>query len=215
MTVGDEGNHIYRIAESEFYENPAKIFSLDYYTRENGGEDEFSRKQIWFQVYGDEEIEKEFNKRLTRLFQQHFNNGDWDFVTMYPTHVKGEVNPHMKKLIEDIAEDLDLEYSQVLRRNETIEENHELESPRKKIVNVEGTVDITEDVEGKNVIVVDNIAISGTSLLHATNRLYEAGAKKVASVTLGVSKEHREDDMFIENDASAKKIMKKTTSEGS
>lgn len=215
MTVGNEGNHLYRVAESEFYEKPAQIFSLDYYTRENGGEDEFSRKQIWFHVYGDEEIEKEFRERLSNLFEQHFEEDEWDYVTVYPTHVKDEINPHLEKLIKDIADDLDIEYKELLRRNETIEENHELESQREKIVNVEGSIDVTEDVEGKNIIVFDNIAISGTSLLHATNRLYNENANKVASVTLGISKEDRDDDLVIEKDASAQKIMEKTTSGGS
>ena len=179
-------NDFFGKAELKDFKNPCPILALDEY-RKDQGQDEFSRKQVWFHVYGDDEIEEEFFNSLKDLIESRFRNDeiDWDLMTLYPTHVKGKVNPHMDDLLKRISKETGIEYRNVIKRIKTVEENHELESTKAKVVNIKGTA-TSESVEGKNVILVDNIALSGTSMLHGANLLLENGAENVFGVCLGI-----------------------------
>ncbi len=193
----ETNGHIYRGIDSKFFDNRANILGLDYYNKQSMGEDDFSRKQVWFYVYGDEQIQKEFAIELRRLFARRFENDEteWDALTLVPTHVKDEVNPNMRDLAEDAVKGSDLEYNQVLRRTETIQENHELDTMREKLLNLEGSLEIQGTVEGKNVIVMDNISLSGSSMNQAVEVLKRNGAEKVACVTLGLGEEQKDSDI--------------------
>jgi hypothetical protein len=176
-------------AKLRYYRNNCPVLALDEYKKDKG-EDEFSRRQVWFYVYGEDEIEEEFHDGLKSLIESHFIEDDinWDLMTLYPTHVKNEVNPHMKTLIKSLASETGIKYDQVLKRNRTIEENHEIDSVKSKIVNLEGSIDV-EELNGENVILVDNITLSGTSMLHGANKLLENGAENVFGLCLGIGAE--------------------------
>ena len=172
--------------DSKYYDHPCNIFALDEY-RKDGGQDEFSRKQVWFYVYGDDELEKFFETELRELIDDRFvdDSIEWDLITLYPTHVKGEINSNMQKLMKSISSAKGISYRQVLERNKTIQENHELESVKSKLINLENSLDVKE-FEEKNVIIVDNISLTGTSILHGANKLLENGAENVFGVCLGL-----------------------------
>ena len=110
--------------DMKYYRNKCPVLGLDEYKKDQG-QDEFSRKQVWFYVYGDEEIEEEFHKNLKSLLESRFIDDeiDWDLMTLYPTHVQGEVNQHMQMLLKGLASELDIKYDQVVERTKTIQEN--------------------------------------------------------------------------------------------
>ncbi len=193
----ETNGHIYRGIDSNFFDSRANILGLDYYNKQSMGEDDFSRKQVWFYVYGDDQIKKEFAIELRRLLTRRFekDEADWDTITIMPTHVKDEVNPNMMDLAEDAVKGFDLKYNQVLRRKETVQENHELETLREKLLNLEGSLETQGDVEGKNVIVIDNISLSGASLNQAVETLKRNGAEKVACVCLGLGEGQKDSDI--------------------
>lgn len=182
-------HNLYGKAALKHYDSPCHVLALDEYVKDQG-RDDFSRRQVWFYVYGDEEIEEDFRKQLVELVRQKFveDSKDWEAITIYPTHIKGKVNQHMEDLIRDVAEETGIEYHRFIERNTTIEENHEIDSLRAKIVNLEGSVDV-DDVEGKSIILVDNIALSGTSLVHGSNALRENGADNVFGVCIGLGED--------------------------
>lgn len=183
---------LFQKLSSRYYKHQVPLLALDYYDSESRGEDDFSRKQVWFSVYGDEDIKEEFEERFRDLFKNWFVDDeiDWDLVTLYPTHVKDEVNVHLRELFMDVATENSLELQQILRRNHTVKESHELDDIKSKVVNLEGSIDVDRDVEGKNIILVDNIALSGISALHGANRLKQNGAENVFVVTIGIGKQN-------------------------
>lgn len=200
-------NDFYGNVDLKYYRNRCPVLALDEYKKDQG-QDEFSRKQVWFYVYGDEEIEEEFHRELRSLLQSRFIDDeiDWDLMTLYPTHVKGEVNKNMQMLLKSLASDLDIEYKQVIERNKTVNENHELDSKKAKALNLEGSID-SEDVEGRNVILVDNISLSGISLLHGAEKLYESGAENVFGVCLGMGTDFPEKEL-INRDKKASELIR-------
>lgn len=51
----------FRTLESKYFQHKIPLAALDYYDQNSHGEDEFSRKQVWFYSYGDSKIEAEVN----------------------------------------------------------------------------------------------------------------------------------------------------------
>lgn len=193
-------------AEISYYRNSCPVIALEEYKKDRG-EDDFSRKQVWFYVYGDEEIEEEFFSDLKEMIKARFVDDeiDWDMMTLYPTHVEGEINPHMQSLLRRISSDVGIDYQQVLSRNQTIDENHELEDTKAKVVNLEGSIDVKE-FDAKNVILVDNISLTGTSMLHGAEELIRNGAENVFGICLGMGTDFP-NKKLIDRDKKASEVM--------
>jgi phosphoribosylpyrophosphate synthetase len=179
--------YLYRSLVSERYNEVADIFGLDYYNRDGCGEDVFSRELVWFYVYGDEELREKLGSSFSDMMETIFSEDseEWDLVTLYPTNVKNDLNQNLLQLVRERSEEFGIPFRQVIWRTDNIRDNHEMDSFKKKVVNLEDSVDVA-DVEGESVIVVDNITLSGASMLHATEKLKEKGADRVACVCLGM-----------------------------
>lgn len=184
-------NNYFHEATSVYYQHKTPIIGLELFDNNSRGEDEFTRKLVWYYIYNDdEEFHKELKNGVTDLIESYLSNSDvdWDLITLYPTHSPGELNPHLKRLMQDVADEVGIPFQQVIRRATKVEESHDLDNVKQKVVNLEGSVEIDERAKGKNIILVDNIALSGTSLLHGTNQLIQSGANNVVSVVLGLDK---------------------------
>lgn len=200
----------FRILESKYFQHKVPLAALDYYDQNSHGEDEFSRKQAWFYSYGDSEIEAEFKEGLNEIFELLFSDDDteWDLITLYPTHAKGEVNPNLRDLMLDVSADIGIPMDQVLRRTETVHENHVMDEEKSKAINLEGSIEVNGDVEDKNIILVDNIALSGVSMLHGAELLKKSGANKVFAVSLGTGLEKKYETTEID-DKSATQLLRR------
>lgn len=190
---GQKKEALYRHTGVNEYEDPAHIFALDYYRPGSQGDDDFSRKEAWFYYLGGIDLEEEFASRVDELMQDLFvdNTVEWDYFTLAPGHEMDELNDNMKGLSDRIAEEGNVKYRQVLRRSKSVEESRELGSIRKRIIAQENSIEVTEDVKGKNIIILDNVSISGVYLAYLTQMLMDAGARKVSCVTLGVTNHER------------------------
>ena len=199
----------FRKLESRYFQENAPLVALDYYDQHSHGEDDFSRKQVWFYSYGDEEIEQEFREGLKGIFESLFMEDDteWDLITLYPTHSEGEVNANMRNLMLEISGDTGIPIEQVLRRAKSVRENHVVKGEKSKVLNLEDSIEVTRDVEGKNIVLVDNIVISGVSMLHGVNQLKKQGANKVFTVSLGTALEHEGSTEQLQNGETATELL--------
>lgn len=177
------------VADLPEFKSKVPVTALGEYRKDQGKHD-FSRKQVWFYVYGEDGLEKEFRTELEDVVNSRFVDDEihWDMMTLYPTHAKGEVNRNMRRLIEAVSSDTGIKYEQVLERTKKTKENHELDSKRAKAVNLRGSIDV-KDFDGGNVILFDNISLSGTSMAHGASKLKEAGAENVFGVVLGLAED--------------------------
>ncbi len=200
----------FRMLESKYFQHKIPLAALDYYDQNSHGEDDFSRKQVWFYSYGDDEIEAEFREGLNNMFETLFSDDDtkWDLITLYPTHAKGVVNPNLRDLMMDVSADNNIPMDQVLERTETIHENHVMKKEKTKAVNLEGSIKVTRDVKDKNIIIVDNIALSGLSMLHGAELLKKHGANKVFAVSLGTALEKKDETTKI-TDENATQLLRR------
>jgi len=192
---------VFRNLNSFHFKHEVPLLALNEYQPDSNGKDEFSRKQVWFYVYGDEDIKEEFRSKFVDLVNERFSEDDieWDLMTLYPTHAKGQVNNNLRDLMMDVASETGISLEQVLERSYTVRESHELQDEKAKVVNLEGSISIDRDLEGKNVILVDNISLSGTSILHGANRLKQKGAENVFALCIGAKTEGKNDVRNPEN----------------
>jgi len=188
--------YLYRVAQSTFYERDAYIFAIDHYVQQENRDDEFSKKLMYFYKHGNRAARDFFMKHFIRLVRNRFQQDerDYDYMTLYPTHQENGFNEHMETLLEGVAAATNIPFKKVLRRSHTIEPSHQLETVDDRKENVKSSIEITEDITEDNVLVIDNVSISGISLIDATNLLYEKGAKNVVCACLGLSQTGKERD---------------------
>lgn len=192
-TIENPYRALYRRTKVEGYDDTAHIFALDYYRPGSGGEDDFSRKEAWFYYDGGEDLEREFGQKLETILNDLFvdNTVDWDLMTIAPSEEVGSINKQMLKIVADASRETGIEYRQVLRRYRKVKETSEMADSRRMLLNLKNSIEVTEDVEGLNVIIIDNVSIYGFKLAHLTEMLLEAGAEKVFCVCLGVTNHER------------------------
>lgn len=196
MPKNNSENHyraLYRRTNLEGYSDTAHIFALDYYKPGSGGKDDFSRKEAWFYYDGGKDLKREFGRKLETILDDLFvdNSIDWDIMTIAPSEKVDDLNENMLSIVEDASEELDIEYRQVLRRFRSISETGEMGSSHQMLLNLKDSIEVTEDVEGLNIIIIDNVSIYGFKLAHMTEKLLDAGAESVFCVVLGVTSGER------------------------
>jgi hypothetical protein len=187
--------YLLRVGTSKkLYPEIVHIFGIGHYKSKGLGEDDFSKKLIYFYKYGNEP--DFFLEKLIDLFNLRFK-GDtiqFDCIAVYPTRKKDTINPHMKALAENLSKSVGIPYKQIIRRNKDIKPNHELKTFEERAENVKGSIDITEDVAGKNIIILDNTTTTGISLIDAANLLLEKGARNVVCICLGLGYKNKDSD---------------------
>lgn len=187
--------YLLRVGTSKkLYPEIAHIFGIGYYKPKELGEDDFSKKLIYFYKYGNNL--NFFLEKLIDLFKLRFEGDSirFDYITLYPTRKKDEINPNMENLIKKFSPSINVPYKQILRRNKNIKPNHELKTFEDRKDNVKGSLDVLEDIKGKNIIVLDNTTTTGISLIDATNLLLSKGANNVACVCLGLNYKEKDKD---------------------
>lgn len=184
---------LYRRTEVEGYDDTAHVFAVDYYRPGSKGRDDFSRKEAWFYYMGDDELEEEFSESLDKIIEDLFvdNTVEWDVMTLAPSDKKDGLNQNMLNICRDASESTGIEYRQLLRRSRDVYETGELEGSMTRIANLQDSIEVSGDVEGLNIILLDNVSIYGFKLAHMTEMLLDAGAERVFCVCLGVTNHER------------------------
>jgi len=194
MSLKDQRQQaLYRKTLVNQYEYPAHIFALDYYKPGSKGKDKFSRKEVWFHYLGGKQLKEEFSSRMKELFDDLFvnNSVDWDYFTVAPSTDKDGLNRNMLDLSNRISDEGKLNYRQVLRRSKGIDKVTELSSIKQKMIRRQSSIEVTEDVQGDNIIVINNVSVSGVYLAYLTKTLLDKGASRVACVCIGVTNHER------------------------
>jgi hypothetical protein len=178
----------------QFYQEIVLIFALGHYISHTEGEDDFSKELIYFYLHGNKK--ELFLEELTKLLNMRIigDSISFDIITLYPTREKDKFNPQMLSLIQELSKKINIPYEQLINRNRTIKASHELSTFDDRVNNLKGSINISQDVKGKRIIILDNVSTTGLSLIDAANKLYENGAKEVIGLCLGLSSKEKEHD---------------------
>ena len=185
---------VVRLVSSKYYEKEVVVFGLGHYVKKGDGKNPFSRKTWYF--YDKGYYKKFIEDKASYLFDLRVKNSfNPDFITIMPSSKKDSVNSNLKELAEYLSNESKISYTQVLRRNKDIKKTHESKSASDRRENVKESIDITRDVYGKRILLLDNVCISGTSILYCANLLLENGAEEVVGFCLGLSSQGTVDDL--------------------
>ena len=142
-------------------------------------------------IYGDEiaEIVRRFkfdHKRdlaiymaafMKRTVRNSFPNERFDFLTCVPSYK--DKNDHASVLAKRLARALDMEFKPVLVKGRATEKQHDLPKA-KRATNLLGAFSAdAEKVEGKRVLLCDDVATSGNTLNECAAVLRASGAAAV------------------------------------
>ena len=109
---------------------------------------------------------------------------DFDLVTSVPSPPRRKKDlgfDHAGELAKRTARELKLPYLPTLQRREDVEVQHKLRR-RERLVNLKDAFTAVEDVQGKRILLVDDVVTTGATLRECTLALYDAGAARVEAV---------------------------------
>lgn len=136
------------------------------------------------------ELADEFTLRMYNAVCENYSEISFDFVTAVPLgkkRLKKRGYNQAEILARGIAKRMEIDYNTVLYKAIENKEQHK-QSQRERKANVFGVYDLTEnaDVEGKTVLLVDDVKTTGATLSECAKMLKLYGAKEVYCVAFAV-----------------------------
>lgn len=132
-----------------------------------------------YKFRGDAVIANVFQKELQRLHRLH---GDKQIVVPIPLSEERLYERGFNQSLL-LAQQLNVEIVEALAKSDTVKQSKKGRSDRVKGENNFHVV-LPETVKGEDIVLMDDIYTTGTTIRMAAKRLKEAGAKEISSITL-------------------------------
>lgn len=131
-----------------------------------------------------------FGREMAEAFVKHFGDIKADLVCIVPTYRKDSLERNYDKVLllaKVCAEALGIPLKpRTLKKTRRTERQHDL-SHDKRQQNVKGAFEAKGDLDGKTVLLIDDIKTTGYTLNECAKQLRLSGAKKVYCLTALVS----------------------------
>lgn len=141
--------------------------------------------------HGDEDAVEHFRPRVQDLIHRRFLHDSWkyDYITIYPGHEAGSLDPLLVNLARDGVVETDIIYTPLLERTETVARQREKSKEERQEVAItpSDSLRVRSNLNGESILLFDDICTTGSSLIAGSHLLLEAGAKRVVGVTLGMT----------------------------
>ncbi|MCL4362391.1 hypothetical protein M1585_02850 [Candidatus Parvarchaeota archaeon] len=179
----------YRNIKCKLCDKSIPIFSLGHYKNVAAGTDEFSKILMNFYLYGNDKFTLYLLNRLCASYKEWFEPDKFmfDYICVIPSHTKNKVNVHLEQLAKSFGNAIGVEYKLLLVRNRDVLKQHEINTVQTRLENVKDSISVNYDINGKSILVLDNITTTGVTIMVAHEALKVAGAKEVIFFTLGLS----------------------------
>lgn len=144
-----------------------------------------------FKFAKEKSFAKEFSLRMSERVAEVFSEADFDMITFVPSSEKSMEERGFNQselLAKGIAEKLFLPLSDCISKTRETELQHSL-SAKERAENLNGAFELKNSatVEGKTILLCDDIKTTGTTLRKCADVLYENGAKAVYCIVLAVT----------------------------
>ncbi|WP_084776824.1 pentapeptide repeat-containing protein [Natronorubrum thiooxidans] len=163
------------------------VFALDWYRSDSPSFEALKA----LAKHGENDPIDVFRPRLQDLLHRRFllDTWDYDYITVFPGHEAGSLSPQLVELAQDAVLETDILYTPLLERTETVERQREKSKDERQRVAVEPSASLRAraKLNGDTVILFDDICTTGSSLLAGAHLLRQAGADRVACLTLGLT----------------------------
>lgn len=129
---------------------------------------------------------KYFGKMMADVFSQRFKNVSVDVVCIVPTHTvdaRKRDYDYVALLAKRCAKELGLKFDpKLLKKVRKTDRQHELTADKRQ-ANVKGAYKAMRRLDGKTVLLIDDIKTTGYTLNECSKQLRMAGAEKVYCLT--------------------------------
>jgi hypothetical protein len=162
------------------------VFSLNWYKPNNQ-----SYHALRALAYDNEDVAEAFKPRIRDLIHRRFllDNWEYDYITVLPSHEENTLNPQLVQLAKDAVLETNIIYTPLLRRTNTAEpQRNKSKVERQEIAkNPSKTLQAQSRLNNDNVLLLDDICTTGSSLIAGSHLLQEAGASRVIGITFGLT----------------------------
>ena len=128
-----------------------------------------------------------FASKMAQLYTKHFPNVVADFVCPVPMHKSGLVDRGYNQadlLAKRVAKNLKTPYKHnLLEKCVKTKTQHSITSYKERVENVKGAYKATTSLDGKTVLLIDDIRTSAATLNECSKQLRLAGATNVYCLT--------------------------------
>lgn len=196
----------YRGQKCKERNEPVPIFAFGHYIPVSEGGAEFSKKVNGFHQYGY--YFDYFLERLINFYNKRVK-GDivFDIICVCPSHEKSRINENMVHLATAFSEKTDVPYKQILIRVRETKSQHEMKTDEQRKENVRGSFSLSENLNNKNIMILDNTSITTETSQEIYRVMKESGANMCLFISLGLGAKATECDFDI-NPAYSGKVSK-------
>lgn len=130
-----------------------------------------------------------FADYMAETIANNYSSVEFDIVTSVPMFKRDEIKrdfDHAKILAKCLSRKIGVDYKITLKQIEKRKSQHELNAAE-RIENVKGIYKVTAEVEGKNILLVDDIKTSGSSLNECAHELLISGAEGVWCICAAIT----------------------------
>lgn len=174
-------------------ERHVPAFTLDYY-EPIGRTGESSQHSYRILSIKDDEDKfiSHFRARLRdfiyrRLLTDQLN---FDYITVYPGHEVGSLSSSLIRLARETTVETPIVYAQLLERIQTTDHQRKKGSEERWDIcrAPQQTLRVRHQIPGANVLILDDVVTSGSSMSAGAHLLREAGANRVIGLGLGLTR---------------------------
>ncbi len=155
-----------------------------------------------WKFYGREEWGEFLGDLLAAEVTRRLAAESWDLVTSVPLHrdkLKERGFNQATQLAESIAEEIDVNYEQLLYKHRQTGAQSKLKR-EERLANLNNAFEPRpEKIEQKNILLVDDIYTTGSTMQSASKTLLEAGARRVGAIVLARSLPERIEENLYKN----------------
>lgn len=141
-----------------------------------------------FKFYGNAAFAKSFAFVLVQSIIEIYKDEHFDFITSVPMHIKQKKQRGYNQselLAKECALILNIPYVEALNKSKQNKIQHSIKAPQRG-KNVKGVYKVTDKslIQGKNLLIIDDIITTGNTLGECSKTLIEGGCKKVCCASL-------------------------------
>lgn len=148
----------------------------------------FKKAVLNFKFYNCGAYAEQLSVMLVKCIESEYKDESFDFITCVPMHKKQlrrRGYNHAELLAKECAKLTKIPYADALVKPKQNEPQHSLKASKRR-KNVRGVYKATDKklIEGKSLLIIDDIITTGNTLGECARILMKAGAKKVSCAAL-------------------------------
>jgi predicted amidophosphoribosyltransferase len=178
------------VASQVFYEFNEVVYAPKYYYSKKVRQDEYSRNVVFSKK---SDLSEYFFPDVIQLINEIKNAKglwrDFELITIIPSHEPGKYSPTLESLGGKLSDYLEIPFEKIIERIKSSDSKEsDCNRPKERYDLVKDSMRINSDLNGIScLLILDDVKVTGMSLLEAKKLLMECGISDTLSICLGIN----------------------------